>query len=108
MVKTVEGRLQAWEVYKRGLEKYHKAPPELDYTSGFKSTSPVLEQICLHKKFNTIHNIFSTSRRKSKKPALKLMGWRTHLVDYIYFKHEVRTPFTTSSPPVRRSLRSLC
>ena len=77
-----------WEIYKRGLTKYHSAPNYLDYSQESELKPQVEEQDCFSRSINTL--LSKANTKKEKKPILKLLGWRTHLVDYIYFKHEVR------------------
>ena len=74
-----------WELYKRGLTKYHSAPDYLDYSQ--ESKPHIEEQDCFSMRINTL--LSKTNTKKEKKPILKLLEWRTHLMDYIYFQHEV-------------------
>ena len=78
-----------WELYKRGLTKYHSAPDYLDYSQESRPEPQIVKQDCfsMRIKINTL--LSKAKTKKEKKPMLKLLGWRTHLVDYIYFKHEV-------------------
>ena len=76
-----------WELYKRGLTKYHSAPDYLDYSQESRPEPQIVKQDCFSMRINTL--LSKANTKKEKKPMLKLLGWRTHLVDYIYFKHEV-------------------
>ena len=90
-----EAELNEWELYKRGLAKYHSAPDFLDYSQETITEPQVKKQDCLSWKINTL--LRKTKTKTKRKPILKLLGWRTHLVDYIYFKHEVRFKYRSTA-----------
>ena len=71
-MEYLETEHNEWEIYKRGLTKYHSAPKLSGLQPGERAKPQMEEQDCFSRSINTL--LSEAKTKKEKKPILKLLG----------------------------------